>query len=121
MTKSTSDEYFELTPTINSWDTVQIKIIWWDSYNYAIYSSVYVATAETYKKNVIPITPSSITSIWNVWTWFIFWMQDWVFKWWFMLSKETTATTWNVTLWNAVWYIKVNLNGEIVKIPYYNE
>lgn len=38
-----------------------------------------------------------------------------------MLNKTTTATTGSITLGNAVGYIKVNFNGEIIKIPYYNE
>lgn len=38
-----------------------------------------------------------------------------------MMDKTNTATTWNITPGNFVGYIKVNLNGEIVKIPYYNE
>lgn len=36
-----------------------------------------------------------------------------------MLEKDTTATTGSIALWNAKWYIKVNFNGEIIKIPYY--
>lgn len=38
-----------------------------------------------------------------------------------MIEKDTTATTGNITLGNAVGYIKVNFNGEIIKIPYYNK
>jgi len=36
-----------------------------------------------------------------------------------MIEKDTTATTGSVTLGNAVGFITVNFNGEILKIPYY--
>lgn len=32
---------------------------------------------------------------------------------------STTATTWSVTLWNAEWYITIQINGLTKKIPYY--
>lgn len=55
---------------------------------------------------------------------FIWWTlagkhTDGTYYWWYMVWKSTSATVGNVTLWNAVGYITVNLNGEIVKIPYY--
>lgn len=35
-------------------------------------------------------------------------------------TTSTTATTWSVVLWNAVWYITVKINWVNRKIPYYS-
>lgn len=62
----------------------------------------------------------------QVWIWEtskvnIFWIKDWDFYNWFSWiltsqnEKTTSATTWNITLWNAVGFIQM---GEY-KIPYY--
>jgi hypothetical protein len=35
-------------------------------------------------------------------------------------TTSTTATTWSVTLWNAVWYVTIKINWVDRKIPYYS-
>ena len=65
--------------------------------------------------------PYEEVELWEFTSALLYWNNEGNYKWWIMLSKETSATTWNITPWNFEWYIKVNLNGEIVKIPYYNE
>ena len=74
-----------------------------------------------WNKNYIDLKPYEEVELWEFTSALLYWNNEGNYKWWIMLSKETSATTWNITPWNFEWYIKVNLNGEIVKIPYYNE
>ena len=73
-------------------------------------------------QNAIRIIPQEMKNLWELWMWTLYWKNpsDWVFYGWIMLDKDTVATTWDIAPWNFVWYIKVNLNWEIVKIPYYS-
>lgn len=71
-------------------------------------------------KTWLKALPRNHKTLWNLWTWTLYWKHiDSIYYGWIMTWKGTTATTWSITLWNAKWYIRVNLNGEIVKIPYY--
>lgn len=38
-----------------------------------------------------------------------------------MLNKDTSAHTWNIAPWNFVGYIRVLIEWEYVKIPYYSD
>ena len=67
----------------------------------------------------IELRPSRIYEIWVVWVWTTFWTINWVFKWWQFIGTDTAATTWTITLWNAVWFLEVNYMWEIYKVPYY--
>ena len=69
--------------------------------------------------NNVYLTPKDVKSLWETTIALLYWNYNWEFNWWIFLWKSSTATTWSITLWNAVWYITVNFNGEIIKIPYY--
>jgi len=104
---------------VKSGDVITITTTWWwpgraNNVNLTLYMSKNDAALE--------LTPRELKSLWNLATWTLYWRHtNHTYYWGIMLSKETTATTGSITLWNAVGYIKVNLNWEIVKIPYYNE
>lgn len=109
------------TSLISPWTTIQFELV-----SQLDWRSVSISDFQIEKHPIktlyIPVdfVPKSVKALWETVFWQIFWMnEDWIFKWWLMLSKETTATTGSITLWDAQWYIKVNLNWEIVKIPYY--
>lgn len=69
----------------------------------------------------VPLRPVEVKNIGEIWYWVSYWNypRDNKFYWWIIIWTNQKATTWNITLWNAVGFITVNLNGEIVKIPYY--
>lgn len=77
---------------------------------------------ETYNdlKPFFPVEPLELKTIWKNIRIYTFWNKDWTFKRWAMIDKDTSATTWEITLWNAVWYIKVRYDWEYIKIPYYS-
>lgn len=68
-----------------------------------------------------PVYPRELKEIWELASTTLYGRDvNWWYKGWIMLWTSTTATTWSITLWNAVWYITVSLNWNLVKIPYYN-
>ena len=75
--------------------------------------------------SIFPIEQKSLT---NTWKFTITWLVEWdnwpeIYKWDYNPFKEksNSATTWSVSLWNAVWFLTVDIWWEKVKIPYYNE
>lgn len=103
-----------------AWSNVQIWIKWTSSNTiYAEWAFVDIIPTDA-TSNYVPLFPTSIKWIWQKWTWILYWKLNDNFIWWLMTDKSSSVTTWNIILWPAVWYITVNLNGEIVKIPYYN-
>jgi len=106
-----------------SWTTITIKIRAWYSTKSITTKWIYIETIpEWYTLNQIAIYPKEIKNLWNLVIGTIYGSyNDNKYIWGIMLNKATTATTGSVTLWNAVGFITVDYNGEILKIPYYNE
>ena len=68
------------------------------------------------------IRPTSLKDIWQTTTWTIYWKHiDNTYYWWIMIEKTEEAYTWNITPWNFAWYIVVNFNWELIRIPYYHD
>lgn len=104
-----------------SWTVININVSGGSS-DYMVYAkNIKIRVAKTRLPVVVSGNPTEVKSIWNMWYIIIYWKIWNSYKGGIMIDKDTSATTWAITLWDAVGYIKVNLNGEIVKIPYYNE
>lgn len=104
-----------------SWTTITIKIRAWYSTKTITTKWIYIETIpEWYTLNQIAIYPKEIKNLWNLVIGTIYGnYNDNKYVWGIMLNKATTATTGSITLWNAVGFITVDYNGEIIKIPYY--
>lgn len=71
--------------------------------------------------DIFPVFPREIVEIWWQATTTLYGKDvSWRYVWWIMLWISTSATTWSIALWNAVWYITVNFNWNTYKIPYYD-
>ena len=71
--------------------------------------------------NVIPLLPTEVVNIWEVEYATLYGNHtDGKYYWGLVVGTDTSATTGSITLGNAVGYLKVNYNWNIVKIPYYN-
>lgn len=104
------------TISVNAWDTVTlfVKKDDWSSRPSITYNESYVyQTANFTITPDMTFVPTEIRAIWHQ-TWpVLFWLTP---EWDFYLWKEvSSATTWNITPWNFVWYIQI----WSYKIPYY--
>ncbi len=82
-----------------------------------------------YTWSYLSIQPSHLTPSWypdevkNIWetTEVIIYgtNKDWVYIWGVIVWETTDIKTGSITLWNAVWFLEINYNWEIVKVPYY--
>ena len=69
-------------------------------------------------------------SITNIWNFSVVWLVDWpvwpeLYKWDFeqispFWALTNSATAWSITLPTAVGYLTINVNGTLIKVPYYN-
>ncbi len=116
--------YFEVDATTGD----EIKINWqqgatWNSYkicfNYAYIDYLIQRFNETKEPYLYPETQANI---WSLNKFVLYWNNpnNNTFYGGLMIKKDTTATTGSITLWNAVWFIVVNFNWELLKIPYYS-
>ena len=107
---------------VKAWQVIKLEYTWY-ARSGTVYARVY-ANSWNLSYNIIKsgITwdTKEIINLGGSYSLTIYWMDDWVYKWWIMLEKSSSANTWEITLWNAVGYISVNFNGEIIKIPYYS-
>lgn len=99
------------------WDTLLVKLEASNSAHF--YNTTINIKWEWFSK--LPIYISEVKGIGEFITGKIYWKIDKEYIGWIMLKKDTTATTWNISLWNAVGYITINFNWEVLKIPYYND
>lgn len=110
------------TTTINSvkaWDVITIVV---DSLGSQYEATHYSSTFEMAPVSKgLKVMPKSVKEIGDLGDNTLFWKHiDNKFYGWIMLGKVNSATTGSVTLWNAVWFIEVNFNWELLKIPYYS-
>ena len=72
--------------------------------------------------NGLVLQPRTVEDLWELAMWTVYWRHpnDWVFYGGIMMDKDTVALAWEITPWNFVWYIRVNFNWEVIKIPYYS-
>lgn len=116
-------EPFEyISPKLNAWDTFEVWIwSYWTSTTSGFYTPTYVDISDIIVEPFVKGYPQKIDSLWEFSTITLYGNHtlDNVFKWWIMLEKSNSANSWEITLPNAVWYIKVFFNGEYIKIPYY--
>jgi len=99
----------------------EIWIAWYSDSVAAYMSNIYIVVFQ-YRIIVpqIPIIPDSVKTLWNLWEWAIYWMtKEWDYIWGIMLEESESATTGEIALWNAKWYIRVRFNWKYIKIPYY--
>lgn len=109
---------------INAWDKITVKIYTW--YNNGSYYNKITANSGsiTCPINLVKTgyrdMPREIKNIWDFTTCTLYGIHtDGVYYGGVMLEKTTTITAGSISPSNFVWYIKVNFNGEIIKIPYY--
>lgn len=71
--------------------------------------------------NYIEWEPKEVQPLWALWVANIYWMRsDWTYYWWIITWTSTEYTTGSISLWNAVWFIVMNYNWTVIKIPYYS-
>ena len=114
---SNSMEYY-----VNEGDSCKLILRTTNSSNGA-YAQNTKVVQEIYNFDIVHhnLTPTEIKEIWELLTCGLYWVFNNQYNGGIMLEKSNSATTWNITLWNAQWYIKVLFNWEYIKIPYYNE
>jgi len=104
------------------------KVWWWHSIELKMNGSSWTAQCNAPKLYFTPVDNANwphiiintVKNLWEFLTGIIYgrsYDNDYIGG--IMLGKENNATTGSITLWNAVWYIKVRFNGEYIKIPYY--
>lgn len=113
---------FSINKDLNKWDVVKVTVKWYNSaYKLGVrtlYSGI------KYMDNLIVWvggTPKQIKAIWEFIVVHLYGNNDkGVYKGGIITGTTNSVTTGSITLWNAVGYLEVNYNWNIVKIPYYN-
>lgn len=105
---------------VNKWDTIELRADW-SSWNYT-------ATHKNSKLRMSPqsswniLRPIFLKEIWQIISCTLYWNHiDWKYYGWIMIEETTTAYTGQISPWNFVWYIRVNFNWKMVRIPYYDD
>ena len=65
--------------------------------------------------------PNWIKSLWDLGTITLYGIYNWEYKGGIMQEESVLCSTWEITLWNAVWFVRVFYNWKYIKIPYYND
>ena len=121
-TSSTSNKKVKFT-FIQKKSNYSIKLKWsWGNF-YSYLSDIKMVVYQyIMRKPQIPLIVSSIKWLWNRIEWIFYWMdEEWGLIWWIMINESESATTGNITLGNAEWYIRVRFNWKYIKIPYYDD
>lgn len=102
-----------------SWSSVSVTctVTAWTYYinNTKIYQVTYINS-----KNFISWIPYKKRDIGEMTSMFIYGNYNGEYKGWIITGTTNEVETGSITLWNAVWFITVMFNGELIKIPYYN-
>ena len=96
------------------WPSYYVKIKWW------------LTSVSVFKKSWTDWIPQEVKTIWQKSSFITWWNNNWEFykndffddKVWFVWTWNS-ATTWSITLWNAVWFLIVQVWTTQYRIPYY--
>jgi len=117
-------DYTYTVNNVKKGDTITVKIRAWynnsNYYNLLKANSGSISCPISLYKSGIDILPKGVSRVWVQAVGTIYGVHtDNIYHGGIMMDKSSTATTGNITPGNIVGYIRVNLNGDIVKIPYY--
>lgn len=106
---------------LSVWSQISYRVAARSAYDHRYTTFNYWKATLMNTNPIVRWLPNEVVSIWEKWAFTLYWehIND-TFYGGVMQEKSTEATTWSITLWNAVWFITVVFNGEIIKIPYYN-
>lgn len=96
---------------------ISLSHSWWGS----VSNITVIATAlQLEQKAGIKVYPRGYSLIGEKLKCTSFWFHfDWSWIWTFTEGLSKTVTTGNVTLWGALWFLPIQINGEVYKIPVY--
>ena len=105
---------------LTAWDTLTFSH-WWVTIKG---SSLQINYAVTYAPAPVvkaPLVPLDKKDLWGLCKCFSFWLnpKNDVFEWWLVVGQTNSVTTGSIALGNAVWYLVINYNWNLVKVPYY--
>jgi len=123
----TSDSTFSQDFQIdaNYWDVITVRIYsernnnyYWDTLT--ANRCTITSTITLWKRYDYFSHPINVVDLWDIATCTLYWKHiDKTYYGGIMVEKTTSATGGTIVLGNAVGYIKVNFNWEILKIPFY--
>lgn len=114
---------FTLTESLKAGDTISLSVnlnnTWADRYSTFSGSMQIIWSNDI--NNPRMLIPEKVFSIWDQGAATSYWrLKDWTWYWDFNEALSNTATTGNITLWNAVWFLTiVSKDGTKYKIPVY--
>lgn len=112
---------WEKIDTLTASTTIKLKWETWNTGGYLEDITISKIVAVIPRTSNIGAIPREIEELWDLWTWTLYWNHiDWSYHGWIITWTTESATTWSVSLWNAVWYLEINYNWQIVKVPYYS-
>ena len=96
---------------------ISLSHSWWGS----VSNITVIATAlQLEQKAGIKVYPRGYSLIGEKLKCTSFWFHfDWSWIWTFTEGLSKTVTTGNVTLWGALWFLPIQINGQVYKIPVY--
>lgn len=116
--------YSYTAKNVKQGDIIKVRI--WSGRNNGNYSNELTANSGSISyplilyKDGVNVLPREIKEIWKTTAGTLYGIHtDNIYYGGIILNTDTEATTGSITLGNAIGYIKVNYNGEIIKIPYY--
>ena len=124
-TSNSTSWYEEVTfsnMAINKWDIIKVTAQWYNS-SYKLELQTLYANAKYMENLIVWVggTPKQIKAIWEFIVVHLYGNNDkGVFKGGIITWTTESVETGSITLWNAVWFLEINYNGQIVKVPYYN-
>lgn len=92
----------------------------WTSNGCQVSKITRIWTAKIKWENKQHLRARNVMPIWSLWRWTFYWIHsDWTY-----MSDITwiaaSVTSGTITPTNYVWYLTINYNDKIYKIPYYN-
>jgi len=107
---------------VNKWDIINVTAQWFNSSYKLSLKTLYADIRYMENLNVwVGGTPKQIKTIWEFIVVHLYGNNDkGVYKGGIITWTTESVETGSITLWNAVWFLEINYNGQIVKVPYYN-
>lgn len=105
---------------VKAWDAIRIKVLGWVAGICKVSNINMTMNTIKLSKKWFIFRSNKIPNVWEKMNCFFYWFVNWKLMNPVLLNEKVDSVkTWNITLWNAVWFVKIHIWWKDFALPLY--
>lgn len=103
---------------VNAWDAIRIKVLGWFAEKCKVSNINMTMNTIKLSKKWFILRSNKIPNVWEKMNCFFYWFVNWKLMNPVLLNETVgSVKTWTITLWNAVWFVKIHIWWKDFALP----